>query len=245
MKAIILAGGFAKRLQPLTKETPKPLLPILGKPIIQHLLEKVQAVPNIDKIFVSTNKKFERHFTNWMSYIKNSKNVELVIENHSSDDKKLGAIGSLKHLIDKYNIDDDVMILAGDNLFEFQLADFVNYYNEKKTPVVAFFDMVNIKKVRGRYGVVILDENKKVKEFQEKPEQPNSTLVSTGCYIFSKEVLGMIDEYLWNKNNPDAPGFFLEWLSKKVDVHGFVFKERWFDIGHIDCYNEANVIYCQ
>lgn len=239
MKAVILAGGFAKRMWPLTENQAKALLPVAGKPIIEYILDKLESFNELSEIYISTNAKFENDFRDWMAKLNTNKNITLVVEGHVNEEKKIGAIGGLKFLKDTQKIDDDLMVIAGDNLFEFDLQNFINFYNEKKTPLIASYDMGDIEQVKN-FGVVVLDDNNKVVGFQEKPEEPKSTLISTCIYMFPKEDLKLIDEYLANDNNPDAPGFFIQWLKDQKTIHGFVFNEKWFDIGSFELYDEAN-----
>jgi glucose-1-phosphate thymidylyltransferase len=240
MKAVILAGGFAKRMWPLTENQAKALLPVAGKPIINYILNKLDTISDITDVFVSTNKKFENDFRKWSGSVRTGKNLKLVIENHMEENKKLGAVGGLKYLIDTEKIDDDLLVIAGDNLFEFDLNSFVGYCNGCRDPVVAFYDIGDIEKVRNKFGVAILDTNNSVKDFQEKPSEPKSTLISTCIYLIPREDLRLIDEYLADDNNPDAPGFFIQWLNKKKNIRGFVFNEKWFDIGSFELYDAAN-----
>ncbi|MBN1896563.1 MAG: nucleotidyltransferase family protein [Candidatus Aenigmarchaeota archaeon] len=244
MKAIVLAGGFAKRLWPLTKDTPKPLLHVGGKPMIDHIMEKLSAVSEIDEIYISTNSKFEPHFNRWISSSSFRKNVSIFAEESHCEEKKLGAIGALGVIFRELDINDDVIVVAGDNLFEFDINDFLRCAHGE-VPKVALYDMREKDAVRNRYGVVVLNENNIIKEFHEKPEDPVSTIISTGCYFFPKGTAHKIHEYIANGKNPDAPGFFIEWLSKQTDVSGFVLSEnhRWFDIGSIESYEEANRLY--
>ncbi len=242
MKAVVLAGGFATRLYPLTEFTPKPLLPIVGKPIINYIIEKLEMIDEIDLIYVSTNKRFEKHFQNWLSNLNSKKEIKLIIEGTLNEKEKMGAVGSLKYLIEKENITSDLMIVAGDNLFDFSLYSFIEYYKKKKAPVVAFYDIKSIDDAK-RFGVACVDVNQKVIDFEEKPQNPKSTLVSTCCYLFPENSLELLKEYIDNKNNPDHPGSFIKWLSEKDSVFGFTFDGRWFDIGHMDAYKQANIEY--
>jgi glucose-1-phosphate thymidylyltransferase len=244
MQAVVLAGGFAKRLWPLTRDMPKPLLSIAGKPIIEHILEKLGDVEEIDKIYISVNEKFEPHFKEWLLGADFPKQLEIVTEPTKREEEKLGAVGALGFLIREKGISDDLLVIAGDNLFDFDMRKFIEGH-ESGFPKVAVYDMEEPEKIKKKYGVVVLDEKSVIKEFQEKPENPPSTLVSTGCYFFPRSAVEMIYEYLKGKNNADAPGFFISWLSKQVAVQGFVFDgdSRWFDIGSIESYKEADKIY--
>jgi len=243
MKAIILAGGFAKRLWPLTESTPKPLLPVAGKPIIDYLLERISCIKELDRIFISVNQRFEPNFREWAGKSQFLQKIEIVAEPSRNEEEKLGAIGALGFLIHQKAIDDDLLVVAGDNLFDFDVGRVAVCGD--KSPVVALYKMPDADSVKKKYGVVQLDSDNRISDFQEKPEKPASTLISTGCYFFPKGSLPMIYSYLSNGYNPDAPGFFIEWLSKQMAVRGMVFDSgcRWFDIGSKESYREANRLY--
>lgn len=242
MKAIVLAGGFATRLYPVTEFTPKSLLPVVGEPIIHYIIDKIEAVKEVDLIYISTNKRFKKHFQNWLSHFCSKKKIKLIVEETSEEKEKMGAIGSLNYLIKKEKINEDLLVVAGDNLFDFELADFADFFRQKKAPIVAFYDIGSLEEAK-KFGVAELDKDKKIVSFEEKPLKPKNTLISTACYLFPKETLKLFNEYISNKNNPDAPGYFVKWLSQKKPVYGFGFKGRWFDIGHMDAYKEANIEY--
>jgi glucose-1-phosphate thymidylyltransferase len=242
MKAVILAGGFAKRLGALAENTPKPLLPIAGKPVIEYILRKIEAIKDIDMIYIQTNKKFEMHFSEELKKIKTKKEIKLVIEPAMEEREKIGAIGAWEFLIRKENINDDLLSVSGDNLFEFNLKKFIDFYKEKGTVVIGLYDVGRIEEAR-KLGIAQIDKNNRIIGFEEKPENPKSTLASTGIYIYPKEKLKLILKYLSEGNNPDAPGYFLMWLYKRETVHGFTFSEKWFDIGSIETYEEANRYY--
>lgn len=248
MKAIILAGGFATRLMPLTKHIPKALLPVDGKPIIDFLVEKMPEVEEIDKIIVSTNAKFENHFRYWQRGISRAlnQNIKVVVEPTKKEEEKLGAVGALNYVIQEENLEDDsLLIVAGDNLFEFRLADFADFYRKhEEQPVAAFCDLKSKDKVREKYGVGILDENNKVIDFQEKSSDPQSTLASAGCYLYPPNIAELIKEYLEDpKQNRDAPGYFADWLRQKADMYGYVFEKAWYDIGSFESYDQVNEDY--
>jgi glucose-1-phosphate thymidylyltransferase len=240
MKAVVLAGGFARRMWPLTKDIPKPLLPVCGRPIIDYVLGSISCVPAIDKVYISVNRKFEGNFRGWLSGTSLKKDAEIFAEESMREEEKRGAIGALSMLIKEKAIDDDLLVIAGDNLFDFDVSRFVSSHNG--APVVALYDMCEVQKAAGKYGVVTLGEDMVIKEFHEKPENPPSSLISTGCYFFPRSSLCMIHQYLAEGQNPDAPGFFISWLSKKTTVHGFVFDSsaRWFDIGSRESYEDAS-----
>ncbi len=237
MKAIVLAGGFAKRLWPLTLNKAKPLLDIGGKPIINYVIEKLEGMDEIEEIFVSTNAKFDQAFRKWLDKYK-FKKVRVVIEETRSEEEKLGAIGGITFVLEREKIDDDCLIVAGDNILGFEVSDFLDFYRGREAPVIALFDVKDLEKAK-IYGIVGMDDNKKIVDFVEKPKEPKSTLASICCYVFPKNTIELFPEYLKSGNSKDAPGFFLQWLVKKKDVFGFVFSNYWFDIGSFESLEEA------
>jgi glucose-1-phosphate thymidylyltransferase len=243
MKAILLAGGYAKRLWPLTKDRSKSLLPIADKPIIEYILDGIEKVKEIEEIYLSTNLKFETNFKNWLENYRSSKEIKLVIEETRGEEEKLGSIGALNFLIGHLGLKEDLLIIGGDNLFDFDLKDLIDFYMAKKKSVVLLYDMKDKEIVKGKYGVLEMDSDFKIINSEEKPEEPKSTLISTACYIFSKEDLALITDYLEAGNNPDAIGFFVSWLCKRRDIYGVIHKGLWFDIGSFDDYERANAVY--
>lgn len=241
MRIIILAGGYAKRMWPLTENQPKSLLPVGGKPMIEYILEKLRGVEHDGRIIISTNSRFGDVFHEWER--SRPDGFEIVVEPTLCEDEKFGTIGAINWLLNEREIRDDVLIIAGDNLFEFPIQRLLDFQQEKKSPVVAFHDLKEPDRVRNKLGVCVLNGEQRVKEFQEKPENPKSTLAATCMYYFPKEVLSLFQKYLSDDNNPDAPGFFVKWLSEKMPVYGFVFEEDWYDIGSFEVYEEVNEKY--
>jgi len=233
MHAFILAGGFATRLWPLTEKRAKPLLPLAGKPILTHIVEKI---PEDIPVTVSTNAVFKKGFEEWKKEL-NRSNVEVLIEDTKHDDHKLGALGAVAKWVTDANIKEDVLLLTGDNYIGFELTDFLKAYNEG-TPLLAAHD-INDKELAKSFGTVILNDDKKtIKEFEEKPESPKTTLVSTGCSVLPADTLPILVEYA--KEHPDnVGGIFEELLRKDQTVECFTFTEPWFDIGSFEAYLEA------
>ena len=238
MKTIILAGGYARRLHPLTVDRAKPLLPVAGKPIIDYLFEKGR-FPGVP--VVSTNRRFAEQFEAWKTCSPWS--VELVIEETQDELEKLGTVGALAFLIDALGIDEDLLVIGGDNIFEFPLETFLDAYRGR--PLVALYDVREIERVRGCYGVAIV-ENGSIVDFQEKPQRPRSTLASTACYVYPRDVLPLISVFLQQaESGQDAPGYFNEWLLKEqgISIDPFVFTTDWYDIGDRLAYIRANQRY--
>jgi glucose-1-phosphate thymidylyltransferase len=239
MKAIILAGGFAKRMWPLTRDRPKPLLPVSGRPVIEYVLEKLKPLDDVRTVYITTNRKFEPHFREWLDSFEYPKEIRLVIEDTSAEEEKLGSIGAMKHLLDNERIDDDIICLAGDNLFQDSLDDLIGQFRSQNTMVFGLWEMADRSSL-SRFGVASVDGSGLVTDFEEKPEHPKSNLVSTGIYIIPRSSLGLINQYLEGMNNPDTFGFFLTWLYKRQPVHAHVFRNPWFDIGSLEGYKEAD-----
>ncbi|OGS46926.1 MAG: hypothetical protein A2539_00275 [Elusimicrobia bacterium RIFOXYD2_FULL_34_15] len=243
MKALILCAGYATRLYPLTKDFPKHLLKIAGKPMLNYTIEKLEQVPDIDKIYLVTNHKFSPLFKNWLGTLKHTKEIQIIDDGTMADDIKLGAIGDIKFVIEKAQINDDFLVLAGDNLFQLNLVDFVNFFKTKGISI-AVYD-VKSKELVSKYSEVKLDKNDKVISFTEKPQNPETTFAAICMYLFPKNKLDMIIKYVNDGNNPDQPGRYIQWLHKIEPVYGFVFSDKWYDIGDLKQYTQANAEYEQ
>jgi glucose-1-phosphate thymidylyltransferase len=237
MKAIILAAGYATRLYPLTLNKAKPLLEVARKPIIEHIVKKIEKVKSIDTIYVITNNKFFEQFILWNSNFSSIKNIEIINDQTTSNEDRLGALGDIEYVCNNSDLNDDILLIAGDNLFEFSLKDMNEFFDEKQNTVVALYDVKDIELAK-KYGVVEIDSNNKMVEFEEKPEQPKSTLASTGIYLFPKVAIQTLPEFL-KAGISDKIGSFLEWLHKKEDIFGYVTEEKWFDIGSLEQLEQA------
>lgn len=227
---MILCGGYAKRLWPVTFYRAKALLPIARKPILTYILRAIETVPEIDEIIISTNARFRSDFETWLKKARPTKPVRLVVEPTMAEEEKFGAVRGIAHAIEAARIRDDLMIIAGDNLFDFDLNELVAFYRSRLKPVIAVYDVRSRERAR-LYGVVRLAPGGRVIEFLEKPDQPPSTLISTAIYVLPKACLGMFREYLATGGPADAPGWFLQWLVNRVDVHAWPVRGHWFDIG--------------
>jgi len=222
MKCLILAGGFGTRLYPLTIYKAKALLEYKGKPLLSHILDRVPG--NIDTL-VSCNRKFEADFRRWQKGA--ARPVELCVEDVWTEGQKKGAVGSLEFWVSSKNIAEDLLVIAGDNYFEFNLAEFISAYNGKNV-LVAVYDIGDMSKA-SRFGIVSLDGNRIV-EFQEKPAQPHSSLVSTGIYIFPPRIFPLLSRYC-AEGKRDNLGSFIAHLIERDEVHARIFTETWLDIG--------------
>lgn len=231
MKCIILAGGFATRLWPLTENKAKPLLHLKDRPLISHIVE---GLPKDLEIIVSTNAVFADDFNEWKKQY-SDRTIQVFVEDSEEDEFKKGALGATALVIQKEKIEEDLLLIAGDNYFGFHFDDFLKRYDGN--PMLAAYDIKDLKSAR-KFGVVVKREGK-VAEFQEKPQDPKSTLVSTGCYLFPKKHLTDIIDYA-KKKNDDLGGIFEYLLSKGEDIDVFSFDQAWYDVGSFEGYINAN-----
>ncbi|MFP9191689.1 sugar phosphate nucleotidyltransferase [Natronosalvus vescus] len=236
MKAVVLAGGYATRLWPITKHRPKMFLPVGESTVIDHIFAELEADDRIDEVFVSTNERFEAEFEAHLAESPFDK-PRLSVEDTAEEDEKFGVVGALAQLIDRETVDDDLVVIAGDNLISFDIAEFIDYFERQGTPSLAAYDVGSREKAKS-YGLVEL-EGERVVDFQEKPDDPKSTLVSIACYAFPEENLSLLSTYLEEGNNPDEPGWFIQWLQNREPTHAFTFEGAWFDIGTPDSYLDA------
>ncbi|MFB6352706.1 MAG: sugar phosphate nucleotidyltransferase [Halobacteriales archaeon] len=236
MEAVVLAGGYATRLWPITKHRPKMLLPVGESTVIDRVFAELDADDRIDDVYVSTNARFAEDFE---AHLADSPfdRPTLSVEETTQEAEKLGVVGALAQLVDREGIDDDTLVVAGDNLLSFDLAEFLDFFVDKGTATLAAYDVGSRERARS-YGVVALDGDRLV-DFQEKPDDPKSTLVSIACYGFPAATLDKLDDYLADDNNPDEPGWFVQWLYDREPVHAFTFDGAWFDIGTPESYLDA------
>jgi glucose-1-phosphate thymidylyltransferase len=237
VKALILAAGYATRLRPLTDTWAKELLPVGGRPIIDSIVERIGEVREVDELHVVTNARKAPAFTAWAG---GRCDVVIHDDGTTSNDDRLGAIGDLQFVIDRAGIDDDLLVIAGDNLFEFSLVDFVAFWRGKQPGSAVTVRDVGSLELASRYGVVDLDENDRILDFVEKPADPPSTLAATATYLFSREHVRLVDDYLAAGNAPDQPGRFVAWLHLHEPVYGWRFDGGWFDIGDHEQLLEAD-----
>jgi glucose-1-phosphate thymidylyltransferase len=232
VKAILLAAGYATRLYPLTENRPKTLLPVGGRPILDWITDKIDAVGDVDELHLVTNAKFADVLTRWAEG-RHGRLAPIVHDDGTvSNDDRLGAIGDIRFVLDEAgSARDDLLVVAGDNLFEFGLDDQVRFWQEKGVAsAVALYDCKS-RELASQYGVATVDENGRITDFVEKPPLAPSTLVATAAYLYHREHVPMIDRYLAEGNSPDAPGNLVAWLSRLELVYGYRFDGAWFDIG--------------
>jgi len=240
MKALILAAGYAVRLYPLTKEFPKPLLKVGDRPMVEHIIDKLETVAEIDEIIIVTNSKFFPRFKAWAAGLRSEKRISLVDDLTSSLTDKRGAIGDMDFAINKKRIKDDLLVIGGDNIFDDSLEDFCAFANKNRPyPVIGAYDIKDIRQAN-KYGVIKLNKKRKIIDFKEKPKAPKSTLVAMCLYFFPKIKLKLIKDYLsFKAHKSDATGFYIDWLRKTDSVYSYVFGGHWYDIGDRKFYDKA------
>ena len=241
MDAIVLAAGYATRLYPLTENIPKPLLNVAGNPIIERIIRKLEDVDDLKKIYIVTNDKFEKNFKDWLRNFDAEIPIEIINDGTKSNEDRLGALGDVHHVLNKKNVNDELIVVAGDNLFELSLADVAAFFKKKNSNVIVLHDVKDIDLAK-HYGIVEVS-NSIVINFEEKPVSPKSTLASTGIYLFPKKTISLINKYIAQGNNPDKTGNFIEWLHKRDKIYSYITEKKWHDIGSIEQFEKANKYY--
>jgi glucose-1-phosphate thymidylyltransferase len=245
MKILILAAGYATRLYPLTLTKPKPLLEVAGKPMIEHVLDNIAPIPGIDRVYVVTNDKFAVPFQQWADHYRATKsklNFTIINDGSTDDTNKLGAIGDLNLVLDREQVDDDLIVVAGDNLFSESIEKFGAYCREKNAPVLGVYDVGNLEEIK-KYNAISIDDAGRITFFEEKPKVPQSTLTGIALYFYPRAMLPLIRQYVAEGNNPDQPGRLVQWLYTRTPFYTWRVPGLWFDIGSKETLEEANRIF--
>jgi len=242
VKAIVLAAGYATRLYPLTETVAKPLLPVSGRPMIDYVLDRIHEVDEVDGVHVVTNHKFAGSFLRWAeAHEAAGVRIDVHDDGTTSVADRLGAIGDIRFVIDQAGLErDDLLVVAGDNLFDFSIAGYVRWWRGKgEASAVALYDVGDLELVT-KYSSVELDDDDRLVGFVEKPEHPESTLVATATYLFHRGHVPLVERYLGEGNSPDQPGRFVAWLVPRAPVYGYRFEGEWRDIGDAEQLLEAD-----
>jgi glucose-1-phosphate thymidylyltransferase len=235
MNILILAAGYATRLRPLTDSTPKMLLPLAERPMLDYLLDRVREVDEIDGIHLVTNARFAPAFRDWAPG-----DVTVHDDGTTSNEDRLGAIGDMAFAVERGGLAGaDLFVVAGDNLIGYSLPEFVEFWRAKGGSALALHE-VSDPELLTNYGVVELDDGDRVIGFEEKPAQPRSNLAATAAYLYRAEDLGLLPRYLEQGNPPDAPGNFVAWLFARAPVYGYRASGDWHDIGDLGQLVEAD-----
>ena len=234
MKCLILAAGYATRLYPLTENFPKPLLDIKGKAILDWLLDDIDATGMIDEYVVISNHKYAHHFERWAE--NKSMRVTVVDDGTSSNETRLGAVRDIQFAIDQLNLDDDLLVIAGDNVLDFSLTKFMAYAKEKKTSCIMRYFESEEKKLQ-KCGVVEVDAQDRILSMEEKPAQPKSNWCCPPFYYYTREDARLVSKGIAAGCGTDAPGSYIAWLCNQTQVYAMEMPGRRFDVGNLESYN--------
>jgi len=240
MKALVLAAGYATRLYPLTLDKPKALLEVGGRPMLDYVLERLQAM-DVDETIVVTNAKFAPHFEEWA---RTKSNVSVVNDGTSSNDDRLGAIGDIGFVVEQRSVDEDLVVVAGDNLFADDVSGFARYGREVDAPVLAVHDIGDLERMH-EYNQIEVDGDGRILFFEEKPAKARTTLAGVALYYYPRKALPLVRQYLAEGNNPDQPGRLVQWLYPRTAVYTWRLPGEWYDIGSAETLQEADRIFSQ
>jgi glucose-1-phosphate thymidylyltransferase len=226
VKALILAAGYATRLRPLTDSVPKQLLPVGGRPMVDWILDKIREA-GIADVHLVTNGRFAADFARWGD----AAGVHVHDDGTTSNETRLGAIGDIRFVQEHTNFDDDLLVIAGDNLFDDSLAEYIRFWSEKQgASAVAVYD-VGDRELAKQYGIVDVDADDRIVGFIEKPAEPPSTLSATATYLYARRHAALVSSYLDEGNPPDQPGHFIGWLYQREPVYAYRLTGGWYDVG--------------
>ena len=238
MKNIVIAAGYATRLGELTKNFPKPLLKIGENTILGRMLDDIDQIPEIDEHIIITNHKFAKIFEEWAGESRWKKPIIIVDDGTETNDTRLGAVCDLLFAMEKLQIDDDLLVVAADNLLFFSFSEFVEFAKQKGTSCIMCHEQPSIEKLQ-RTGVVELDENHRVLGMEEKPQVPKSHWAVPPFYIYLKKDLELVRHSVENGCGKDAPGNLAHYMVEKAVLHAWPMSAGRFDIGSLDTYLEA------
>ncbi len=240
MKCLILAAGYATRLYPLTENFPKPLLEVKGKTILDWLVDDIDTSRMVDQYIIISNHKFVHHFEKWA--VCKTQNISVLDDETSTNETRLGAVKDIQFAIDGLKLDDDLLIIAGDNVLDFSLVKFIQYAQEKKTSCIMRYFEPNLKRLQ-KSGVLVVENDGLVINMQEKPEEPKSTWCCPPFYFIARKDVPMVKKGIEAGCGTDAPGSFIAWLYKKVCVYAMRMPGKRYDIGTLDSYNQIKEEY--
>jgi glucose-1-phosphate thymidylyltransferase len=240
VKALVLAAGYATRLYPLTLDKPKALLEVGGKPMLDRVLETLEPM-GIDGVVVVTNAKFTPHFEEWA---RDREGVTIVNDGTTSNDDRLGAIGDIGFVLERLGIDEELVVVAGDNLFGGDVSGIVEHGRKLDAPVIAVHDVGDLERMH-EYNQIEIDAEGRIVFFEEKPSRARTTLSGVALYYYPRHALPLIEQYLREGNNPDQPGRLVEWLYPRTAFYTWRLPGEWYDIGSAETLQEADRIFSQ
>ncbi|MFC1510084.1 nucleotidyltransferase family protein [Candidatus Omnitrophota bacterium] len=239
MKALILAAGYGTRLYSIIKDTPKALLEVNHKSLVNYILDRLRNVKDLNEVILVTNEKFASIFEEWAAAQDYFCPIRIVNDGTTTPEDRLGSIGDIDFAIKQASVEDDLLVVGGDNLFNFNIEEYIVFArSQEKSVTIGCYDIEDIEGA-SKFGVVAVDENHRVTSFEEKPEHPKSTLISMCFYYLPQSALSLCEGYLKETEKSDTAGDFIRWLLNKNDVCGFKFSGKWYDIGSVESYEEA------
>ncbi len=240
MKCLILAAGYATRLYPLTENYPKPLLKVGDKTILDWLIDDIDSEGIVDEYVVISNHKFAHHFEEWAE--KKNQRITVVDDGTESNETRLGAVKDIQFAIDKLSIDDDMLVIAGDNVLDFSLTKFIRYAKEKNTSCIMRYYEAEEKKLQ-KCGVVTIDKNDLILDMEEKPERPRSNWCCPPFYYYTKDDAKLVKKGIASGCGTDAPGSYIAWLCGETHVHAMEMPGKRYDIGNLESYAKVQEEY--
>ena len=242
VKAVVLAAGYATRLYPLTRDVPKSLLEVGGRTILDRLLDNVGHIAHLREVVVVSNARFFDHFERHCLKSRRTFTIRVLNDGSTTHEQRLGAVADLALAIEQADIREDCLVLAGDNIFTFELADFVAFFHRVGADCIAVHELDDLEQLR-RTGVVEVDEASRVLSFAEKPDAPRSTLAAPPLYVYQHTTLPLVGRYLGEGHPTDAPGSFIPWLLHHRPVYAFRFRGQRYDIGDRASYAAARRVF--
>ena len=240
MKCLILAAGYATRLYPLTENFPKPLLDVGGKTILDWLVDDIDTAGLVDEYVVISNHKYAHHFDRWAAG--KSMKVTVVDDGTDSNETRLGAVKDIQFAIEKLGLDDDMLVIAGDNVLDFSLTKFVRYAAEKQTSCIMRYYEPEERKLT-KSGVVRIDEHDRILDMEEKPAQPKSHWCCPPFYYYTREDAQLVAKGIDSGCGTDAPGSYVAWLCTQNVVHAMEMPGKRYDVGNLESYEKIREEY--
>ena len=237
MKCLVLAAGYATRLYPLTENFPKPLLPVAGKPILDHLIDDISRSSAVDGFIVISNHRFAQHFRDWAAARQGSADIRIVDDGTSTNETRLGAVRDIQFAIEKFGLDDDLFVIAGDNLLDFSLLQFIDYALAARTSCLMRYFEPSVPKLT-KCAVVEVDSHDRILSMEEKPAQPRSHWCCPPFYYYARNDARLVAKGIVAGCGTDAPGSFAAWLSTQVPVHAMEMPGKRFDVGNLESYQK-------
>lgn len=240
MKCLILAAGYATRLYPITQNFPKPLLDVNGKTILDWLVDDIDTAGCVDEYVVISNHRFAQHFEQWAA--QKPQKITVVDDGTSTNETRLGAVCDIQFAIDQLHLDDDMLVIAGDNVLDFSMTRFIDYAREKQTSCVMRFYVEDLKTLQ-KSGVLSIDDSDRITSMVEKPAEPKSNWCCPPFYYYTRADARLVRAGIEAGCGTDAPGSYIAWLCTQTAVHAMQMPGQRYDIGDVASYEEVKQTY--